>query len=201
MGHPRKIRRKFSRPSHPWQKLRIDEENALAKEFGLVKKREIWRLGSLLSNFKAQAKRLSASRTEQSKKETVQLMKRLSSYGLVAVDSSYDDVLSIPLKKLLERRLQSVLFAKKLAKTMKQARQMITHNHVSVGLKTISSPSYLVKINEENSISFRTVSPFSDDEHPERKRKDMEEVKEEVKKLKEQIAEKKSEEKAKEAKK
>ena len=182
MGHPRKIRRKYNTPSHPWQKERIDSERILSDEFGLKNKAEIWKISSLLSNFKRQAKKYSATTTDQLKKESDQLMARLRSYGLIKEGATFDDVLGLDVRDLLKRRLQSLLVEKDLARTAKQARQMITHIHVSVGGKTITAPSYLVKVAEEDSIAFHPGSSFVDETHPERTReKTVEEAKEENK--------------------
>lgn len=191
MGHPRKIRKKYAKPFHPWQKERIDEEKVIIKEFGLKKKKEIWRVTSLLGKFKSQAKKLSALHTEQSQKETKQLMDRLRSFGLVPDNASFDDVLGININAIMARRLQSIVVAKKLARSHQQARQMITHNHIKVGEKIISSPSYLVKIGEENLVEFAEESSFKNEDHPERMKKGMEEIKEEVKKIKEDMEKKK----------
>jgi len=180
MGHPKKFRKKYSTPSHPWQKERIDSEKLLSDEFGLKNKKEIWKINSLLSNFKRQAKKYSATDTDQSKKESEQLMARLRSYGFIKEGSTFDDVLGLDVRDLLKRRLQSVLVEKDLARSAKQARQMVTHNHVSVGGKTITAPSYLVKLAEE--VAFHPSSSFVDETHPERVReKTVEETKEENK--------------------
>ena len=40
MGSPKKPRKKYSTPSHPWQKIRIEEEKELLKEYGLKNKKE-----------------------------------------------------------------------------------------------------------------------------------------------------------------
>ena len=44
MGDPRKIRSKIKTPSHPWQKERIEEEKGLVKEYGIPRKRELWKM-------------------------------------------------------------------------------------------------------------------------------------------------------------
>ena len=44
----------------------------------------------------------------------------------------------------------------------------ITHGHVTIGPKTITSPSYLVLVSEEDRIAFNPVSSLSNAEHPER---------------------------------
>ena len=41
MGDPRKIRRKYKSPSHPWQKVRMELETELKKEYALKNKKEV----------------------------------------------------------------------------------------------------------------------------------------------------------------
>ncbi len=71
---------------------------------------------------------------------------------------------------MLERRLQTVAYRKGLAHTPKQARQFITHGHVTVNGQRVSVPSYKVEIDEEGDISFDEHSPLADELHPERRR-------------------------------
>lgn len=184
MGHPKKQRRRYEKPSHPWQKERIDEEKEISKKYGLKNKKDIWRLSTLLSKYKRQAKKLSALDTKQSQLETKQLFDKLKSYGLIS-EESYDAVLSMDLSNLMERRLQTMLVTKKLARTVNQARQMITHNHVSINGKTITSPSHLVKVNQEDLLGFNDKSNFKDENHSERFiEKEVAEIKEELEKIK-----------------
>ena len=83
MGSPKKQRKKFSAPSHPWQKERILKEQELVREYGLKRKYEIWKMSSILKNFTIQAKNLITTKTTQSEKERSQLLKKLSSLGLI----------------------------------------------------------------------------------------------------------------------
>tara|TARA_Y100000310_G_scaffold323753_1_gene384600 strand:+ start:590 stop:1252 length:663 start_codon:yes stop_codon:yes gene_type:complete len=196
MGKPRKFRKTYSGPDHPWQKERIEEEIELSKEFGFKNKQEIYKMVSKLSTIKRQAKLLSASRSEQAKLETKQLFSRLQRLGLLGEEASYDAVLELTLKDVVGRRLQSVLVQKGLARTTNQARQFIVHQHVKVGEKIITSPSYLVSVAEEPKITFTTRSALSDDNHPERFKQEAEKVKEELEKTKkteDRIKEKKEE--------
>lgn len=172
MGDPNKQRKKYSTPSHPWQKERIDEEKLLTREYGLKNKKEIWRMSSLLRNFFLQAKKLTAVKTEQSKKETIQLLNRLKSLGLLSEAATLTDILELTLKDIMERRLQSLVFRKGLAKSMKQARQFITHAHIIVNGRKITSPGALVLKEHEGSISFANSSSFIDEMHPERQQKE-----------------------------
>ena len=168
MGSPKKQRKKFSTPSHPWQKERILKEQELVREYGLKRKYEIWKMSSILKNFTSQAKNLITTKTSQSEKERSQLLKKLSSLGLINQDAKVEDVLSLTLKDVMERRLQTLLYRKHLARTIKQARQFIIHQQVAVGDKKITAPSYLVLLSEENRIQFAPGSAFIDTNHPER---------------------------------
>lgn len=168
MGSPRKQRRKYSTPFHPWQRERIDEENQLEIDYGLKNKTEIWIARSLLTNFFSQAKRLTAVKTEQTEKEKVQLINRLKSLGLVGETATLNDVLELTLIKILDRRLQSVVFKKGLARSMKQARQLITHRHISVAGRNTTSPGHIVLKEEEPTINYTLNSSFIDEIHPER---------------------------------
>jgi small subunit ribosomal protein S4 len=168
MGDPPRQRSKFHGPSHPWQKARIDEEKGLKKDYGLANKREIWKAKSLLTNFTGQSKRLIAATSAQAAKEKTQLLQRLMSLGLANTNTKLEDVLTLSTKNILDRRLQTLAFKKGLARTVKQARQMIIHGHVIVGEKKITAPSYLVNIAEEGHIKFDQNSQFIDSMHPER---------------------------------
>lgn len=168
MGDPRKIRKKYNSPSHPWRAERISEEHKLAQEYGLKNMTEIWRGKTFLANVAFQAKTLIALHTHQAETEKKQLIARLSALGLVQPAGVLTDVLSLTIKDVLSRRLQTQIVEKKLARTMKQARQFITHKHITVNNIVVNSPSYLVSKTEEVQISFKPSSTLASPEHPER---------------------------------
>lgn len=168
MGDPRKFKNKYSGPAHPWQRARIEEERVIVREYGLRTKRELWKISSKLKSFAAQAKRLIALRTPQAKLETKQLLERLNRLGLLPLTAVLDDVLALTIKNLLDRRLQTLVFKKGLARTPLQARQFIVHEHVLVGKKQVCSPNYLVPVADEAQISIIATSSLANPEHPER---------------------------------
>ena len=153
MGDPRKQRKKFSKPSHPWQKERITAEREIITQYGLRRKYEIWKMDSLLKKFLHRAKAIIGERSSQSEIEKKELLDRLYLLGLLKKDSKVEDVLNLTLKDFLERRLQTLVYRKQISKTMRQAREFITHRHITVGNKKITVPSYLVSIEEEPHIS------------------------------------------------
>lgn len=167
MGDPRKLKNKYRTPIHPWEKLRLDAERPLMKEYGLVNKKELWKVSSKLKNFKDTAKHLVASKTAQASAEKKQMVERMKSYGLISSEE-LDEILGLDVEQLLDRRLQTVVLKKGLARTIKQARQMITHRHIAVNGTKITAPGYLVKISEQESISFIPGSKFNNEAHPER---------------------------------
>ncbi len=168
MGDPKKIRKKYETPNHPWIKSRIDEEKRIAKEFGTKSKKEIWKADTILKNFKTQAKKLLSLTSKQAEIEKEHLFRRVKQLGLVSGEASFDAVLGLTLDDVMARRLQTILVKKELARTPNQARQFIVHEHILVGGKKITSPSYLVSVAEESDVGFVVASPFYSEDHPER---------------------------------
>ncbi len=181
MGHPKKQKKKFSRPEHPWRAARIELERPLMKEYGLQNKKEIWKADSILRKFKRQAKSLIAKESEQAKKEEKQLIDKAVKLNLINENGKIDDILSLDVKNILDRRLQTFVYKKNLAKTAKQARQFIVHGHINVNNTKIDVPSYLVLKDQEHLINFNPKSSLHNEEHPERIKKGEVTVKKEKK--------------------
>jgi small subunit ribosomal protein S4 len=167
MGDPRKLRKKYETPRHPWQASRIAAEKPLIVEYGLKNKKEIWKAQSLLRKFTSQAKELSTLKTDHDKNELKKLLIRLNKLGLLKENAEREDVLGLNIKNVLDRRLQTLLIKKGFAKTAKQSRQLITHGHISINNQKINVPSYLVNVDDENKINYLENSPFINNEHPE----------------------------------
>ncbi|MBN2454790.1 30S ribosomal protein S4 [Candidatus Woesearchaeota archaeon] len=166
MGDSQKLKRKYTRPLKLWHKERITEENELAKEYGLKNKKEIWKANSFLKKYSREAKRLVAYKTAQAQKEKDQLLRKLKSLGLIPTEGDLNSVLSLKLKDILGRRLQTLVYKRNLANSVKQARQFIVHRHITVAGKSINTPSYLVRKAEEAQIAYRQVSPMAKADHP-----------------------------------
>ena len=147
MGHPKKHRSKTEGPKKPYDKARLTREKKIMQQFNLRRKHELWRAESILRDFRARARDLL---TEPDEKTQAELFARLNKIGIKA--EKLEDVLGITLESLLSRRLQSVVVRRGLAKTHKQARQLIVHKHVIVGDQKIRWPSYLVPVELEEKI-------------------------------------------------
>lgn len=168
MGAPKHQRKKYKTPPHPWQGARIEEEGKLLKEYGLKNKKEIWKMDSKLRRFKQQAKSLIARTGEQAKREETQLVQKLTKLGLIKGEAKMEDILGLTTKDIFDRRLQTHVFSRGLAKSMKQARQFITHGHIFIGDRKLTVPSYIIQLDEEDKIKFDDRSSLSNPEHPER---------------------------------
>jgi small subunit ribosomal protein S4 len=152
MGDPRRQGKKYERPFRPWDQKRIEKEKEILKEYGLRRKSEIWKSEAILRKMRRLARKLSASKDEKMKEELLGKAQRL---GLVGENPKLDDVLSLQVENVLERRLQSIVYKKKFADTPKQARQFVVHGHVKVGDKIMKYPSFLVPRNLEDKISLK----------------------------------------------
>ena len=168
MGDPRRIKKKFSGPRHPWKSDKLEEERKLLDDYSLKTKTELWKVSSTLKNYAGQAKRLIAAKGVQSDVEKAQLFQRLQRLGLVGENPQLDNVLDLKVTSLLDRRLQTLVFKRGFARTMKQSRQFITHRHILVAGKQIVTPSYIVPVKDESLISFVSTSTIANPEHPER---------------------------------
>ncbi|MFQ5815216.1 MAG: 30S ribosomal protein S4 [Candidatus Hydrothermarchaeaceae archaeon] len=154
MGDPRRIKKKYTTPRHPWRSDRIEAEKKILREYGLTNKKEIWGVEYSLRRYRGQARRLLALHTEQVKREEEQLLSRLKRLNLVGENATLDDVLALKMNNILNRRLQTVVLRKGLANTIGQARQFVVHGHISIGDRKVTAPSYLVKKDEENDIQY-----------------------------------------------
>ncbi|MDH3353191.1 MAG: 30S ribosomal protein S4 [Nanoarchaeota archaeon] len=149
MGDIKKKRKLFSRPKKLFDRARMDEENILVKRYGLKNKREIWKAKTAVSNLRRRAKALIGKDI----KEQQAFFDKLNKIGMNITDIS--DVLALTEENVFERRLQTFLFKKKMANTIKQARQLIVHKNVLVDGAIVNVPSFVVTKDLEDKISLK----------------------------------------------
>jgi len=172
----RKQSKKYSRPRKPFDKARITEENILKEEYGLKNKKEIWKAEAAIGRIRNLAKQL----ITKSEEEKTAFAKKLQKKGF-NVDS-IAGALALKKEDWLKRRLQTIVFYKKLTNTPKQARQFVSHKHVSIGEQVINIPSYQVSLEQEPlvrlNIVLKTSKPVSKLEKIKEKIKKSEEIEE-----------------------
>lgn len=166
MGDPKKQRKKYETPRFPYRMDTLQTELKLLGQYGLRNKRELWRHETMLSKVRGTARSILALPEEEGEKLKQQLLKRLGRLGILPETAILDDVLDLTIEDLLERRLQSQVFQKGLAKSIYQARQLINHGHITVSGKKVTAPSYLVQRDEETSLVYASTSPIAKAEHP-----------------------------------
>src|SRR5215831_19882260 len=168
MGDPRKKRKSYQTPRHPWRKEQLEEELRLLGDYGLRNKRELRRHETQLSEIRGIARTLlGATEAQRSQLETSYL-KRMSRLGILPETANVDNILDLSVKELMERRLQTLVFRAGLSRSIHQARQFVSHGHVSIGGSIVSIPGYIVKKDEESRIAFHPQSPVSNSQHPAR---------------------------------
>ena len=178
MGDPRKQHKQFTRPKTLFDKSRIDEEKALLEKYGLKNKKEIWRSESYIGRIRNQAKKLILYPEQQEA-----FINRLVKLGLIKSDATIDDILALTKEKLLERRLQNIVFKKGLAKTPKEARQLVVHRKIQIRNNIVNIPSYIVKTKEEGLI-LKVKEKEKNKENPAEKiEKEEEQKQEEIEKI------------------
>lgn len=166
MGDPKKQKKKYETPRFPWRADVLQGELKLLGQYGLRNKRELWRHETTLSKFRGIARSLIGKSPEDRKRMEEELLNCLKKLGILGETAVLDDVLDLKVEDILERRLQTIVFRKGLAKTMHQARQLITHGHVAIGERKVTVPSCLVTREEEEKISYVPKSPLANQNHP-----------------------------------
>jgi len=167
MGDPKFPSKHYNTPSHPWQKVRIEEERAMVHQYGLKNKREIWRANTKVRDMRRQARKLTAkSNDSQSQKEKRLLLAKLNRLGMLEQDSALEDVLRMTPENILDRRLQTQVYLQGLSSTVKQARQLIVHGHISVDGAVTRVPGMTVTKLQEKNISYSPDSGLNSDLHP-----------------------------------
>ncbi|MEL9929976.1 MAG: 30S ribosomal protein S4 [Sulfolobales archaeon] len=161
MGDPRKPRKKWEKPGHPWIKSRLEEEMRLLGAYGLRNKRELWRAQTYLRRIRERARALLSLPQDARSAEEKRLIERLYRIGLLKItNATLDDILNLTVSDVLERRLQTLVYRKGLSKSIHHARQLIVHGHIAIGGRRVTSPGYLVSRDEEDLIGFYPTSPY-----------------------------------------
>ncbi len=163
--------KRYETPNHPYQGERIAEESGLIGKYGLKNKEELWRAQSELRNYRREARKLlgrAGGDADVAETEATEFLAKLKRIGVLGEQDRLDDVLSLDVTDVLERRLQTVVYRKGLANTTQQARQFISHGHITVEGSRVQTPSYKVDVAEEDTVAFDERSPLTDELHPER---------------------------------
>ena len=154
MGDPKKQKKQYDKPRKSFQKERIAKERTAKKLYGLKNNREFLRAETTIRAKRTNARKLLALSLENRTKREKEIIDSLKKIGILRGSPTLDDVLTLTPEALLERRLQTIVWRKGLANSVKQARQFITHGHIAVDGKRVSIPSYIVSEDDEGKINY-----------------------------------------------
>ncbi len=154
MGDPRRLSKKYKKPRKLWDKKRILEESKLKREYGLKNTREVWIAQAELRKVRREARKLLALPEEIREKEARVILSKLERLNILPGTATIDDILSLTVRDFLERRLQTIVWRKGLAKTPKQARQLIVHGFISVDGRRVLSPGMLITKEMEDKVAY-----------------------------------------------
>ncbi|KZT63939.1 40S ribosomal protein S9 [Daedalea quercina L-15889] len=160
---PRNHSKTYKVPRRPFENARLDAELKLAGEYGLRNKREIWRIGLILSKIRRAARELLKLDLKDPKRlfEGNALIRRLVRIGVLdETRMRLDYVLSLKIEDFLERRLQTQVFKAGLAKSIHHARVLIRQRHIRVGKQIVNVPSFVVRLDSQKHIDFALTSPY-----------------------------------------
>ena len=159
MGDPRKSKKLYRRPRMIWTSDQLNTELYIMGSYGLRNKRELWKAQTEVARIRNQARALLALSTEARAEKEKRLLNFLSRLNMAKEGATLDDILNLKVEDLLERRLQTIVMKKSGTKSPYQARQVVSHGHVSIGNRKVNIPGYLVKSEEEPQILLHIEIP------------------------------------------
>jgi small subunit ribosomal protein S4 len=126
----------------------------LKKEYGLKCMRELWVSMGELKKYRREARRLLSITGEERTRDSQKILTKLAKLGVMQKGAVIEDVLGLSVKDILERRLQTIVVRKGLARTMNQSRQLITHGFISIEGRRIEAPSFSVDKSKETMVDY-----------------------------------------------
>jgi small subunit ribosomal protein S4 len=155
----KKLKKQYETPNTGWNEERINREEELIEDYGLKNKKEIYKAQSQLRSFRRQARKLFSRDDEKGEKE---VREKANSLGLIREKDGLEELLTLKVTDILDRRIQSAVERKGFADTPKDARQKVVHGHVYVNGERINTPGYLLTQEEEKELEIRM--PEKDEE-------------------------------------
>jgi small subunit ribosomal protein S9e len=125
-------------------------------QYGLKNKREVWRVQYILARIRKAARDLLTLEENNPKRifEGEALINRMIRIGVLEKDQAkLDYVLALTVNKFLDRRLQTLVFHSKNAKSLHEARSLIFQRKVGIRRQIVNIPSFIVRKENESYIT------------------------------------------------
>ena len=105
--------------------------------------KELWKVQSEVSRIRGNVRELLSGGSE-SEEVKEKIIGRLTRLGVANQSTSLDNLLDLKENDLLNRRLQTIVFRKGMARTIRQARQLTVHGFIAINGRKVNRPGYLV---------------------------------------------------------
>ncbi len=158
------LKKQYETPSEGYDGERIEREHELREDYGLASKKEIYKAQSQLRDLRREARTQIAEQDEEQKQ---QLLRKTHELGLTRKDAKLEDILTLNVTDILNRRLQTAVNRRGHSDTPKEARQLVTHGHVYVDGQKVTIPGYQLTTKEEKKLEVRMPEPSQEDEETE----------------------------------
>lgn len=154
MGSPKRNRKTYDKPKERWNLERIKSDRSLINEYGLKNMKELWKVQTEVSRIRRNVRELLSASGTESENVKERIVGRLARLGIATQTTTLDSLLDLKENNLLDRRLQTIVFKKGMARTAKQARQITVHGFISINGRKVNRPGYMVDAVAESSISY-----------------------------------------------
>jgi small subunit ribosomal protein S9e len=139
-----------------FKKIKLIFRLLLIGQYGLKNKREVWRVQYILARIRKAARDLLTLEESDPKRifEGEALINRMIRIGVLDRDQAkLDYVLALTVGKFLDRRLQTIVFHSKNAKSLHEARSLIFQKKIGLKRQIVNIPSFIVRKENESYIN------------------------------------------------
>ena len=150
-------------PRKPFDKDRLLNELKVVGTFALRNKREAWRVQLTLAKLRKAARELLTLQEGDPRRkfEGDALIRRITKLGLLKEsERKLDYVLGLTINQFMDRRLQTQVASRNLAKSFHHSRVLIRQRHISVGKQMVDIPSFMVRVSSEQHIQMAPTSVY-----------------------------------------
>ena len=148
-------------PRRPFEREKLINDLTTIGIYGLRCKREVWSQQLVLAKLRKAARVLLTMDDTDPRRifEGDALIKRMVRLGLLdKYQRKLDYVLGLTVHQFMERRLQTLVVKRNLARSVHQARVLIRQRHIAVGKQMVNIPSFLVRRTSEQLIALSATS-------------------------------------------